>query len=133
MPVNDSLGTIQDSHTGVIKSLLIPWTSDSAAGTVTQAIPKISGTILRVVCRHDVPGSLPTTGYALKLNDPNGAGVDILQNLLASVTVSTNVPVDKAIAYATSYLPVVVDDVLILTITGAGNSKQGSLRIYYQG
>lgn len=115
--------TIIDSATNVIRKVSLDWTS-AVDGTVTGNTPTLSGVIERV---NFVPDgtNVPTNGYTVVLTDSDG--IDVLQGIgnagLSDITATTAIP-------QISGNKVVINDILSLTIAGAGNAKKGKISLY---
>lgn len=113
-----------DSNTRVVRKYVINWTSDAAGAADGDSEIALSGVIERI---NFVPSiiDVPTNGYTMTLVDEDG--IDVLQGLglagLSDVTVYTAVPLIAG-------NKVVVDDVLTMTVAGAGNVKKGLVTIY---
>ena len=107
------------------------WTS-AADGTATVASDQaVSGQILRVVIIPSASAA-PTTLYDLTLTDPNS--VDVLAgqgaNMSATATLSTCPGTPLKDGTTTSVIPMVVDGILTLNVTNAGDTKAGTVILY---
>lgn len=130
-----------------VKKYTVAWTSDASAGTVsgnalTFTDPNnpdggpvtiiFNGELLRVVFIPGSGGVQPTNDYVMTLTDQNG--IDVLAGqggALVNTGPSHIVPgVPITDGTTTSTTIITLDDQLILAITGAGNSKQGTVVLY---
>jgi hypothetical protein len=122
---------------GGVSQVQASWTSDSSAGTASATTQKIVGRLVKVVT---VPGSpTPTNDYTVTITDRNG--VNVLAN--CDKTLAGN---QTSSAPAETYLFVksedssplslavhpVVGDALTIAVSGAGNSTQGQIFLYYE-
>lgn len=111
---------------------VIGWTSD-ASGNVTGDTPTIQGTLLRVVFN---PGATaPTDNYDVTLTDP--AGIDVLAGQGTDLDTATSTDVAPLMpatdGTTTTAVPRVLNDVLSLSISNAGNAKTGEIILYVRG
>lgn len=108
-----------------VNKITLSWTS-AANGSATVVSDKVRGTILRITTN---PGSAaPTDNYDATLTDEEG--VDVAMGLLANRDTANSesvYPVDTV-----SGLPIAVCDALTLAITNAGDSKTGSVVVYFR-
>lgn len=114
--------TITESFRLGIRKITFSWTSDASGdvnGTTgsTASIEKVTGTIARLVTN---PGATaPTDNYDIVLNDEDGA--DVLGGTGAN----------RDTAVSESLNPnVLVDNVLTLVVSNAGDSKVGTVVLY---
>ena len=106
------------------------WTS-AADGTATVASTQvISGEILRVVI--DPGAAAPTTLYDMTLTDSDSVDVLAAQGANLSATVTLNICPGTPLkdGTTTSVVPMIVDSILTLNITNAGDSKNGTVVVY---
>jgi hypothetical protein len=106
------------------------WTSDGSTGAVSGGAAltsfSISGQVLRVTT--DPGATAPTDNYDGVINDADG--FDVAGGLLANRdTANTESVVPLADAGGSLYT---VDGTLELVISNAGNSKIGTVRLYYR-
>jgi hypothetical protein len=113
------------------------WTSDASAGTASATTRKIVGRLVKVVT---VPGSpTPTNGYTVTLTDGNG--VNVLSNCDKTLAANQSgsgptetylfVKSEDSSPLGLAVHPV-VGDALTLAVSGAGNSTQGRIFVYYE-
>jgi len=107
------------------------WVS-AADGTATLASGQaVSGKIERVVI---IPSgsAAPTTLYDLTLTDVESVDTLAGQGANLSATVTLNICPGTPLkdGTTTSVIPMVVDGVLTLNVTNAGNAKAGSVVVY---
>jgi hypothetical protein len=114
-----------------VKSLSLAWTSDASGAVNGIPTPHISGEILRVVFAPGAGGVQPTDNYDVTLLD--GDGFDILQGLGAN---RDNVNKEQLVPLVgdgtTTNQRTFVNSPLELQVANAGDSKQGSVTIYYR-
>lgn len=118
------------SINGNVNRIAVSWTSD-AAGVASESIA-IDGVILRVQFVPAGGGSQPTSLYDVTLLDEGGQDVLAGQgaNLSNSVATSVCPGVPFKDGTTTSLVPVAVAEIVTLNISGAGNTKSGSVNIY---
>lgn len=107
------------------------WTS-AADGTATVASGlAVSGQVQRVVFIPSATAA-PTDLYDVTLTDADS--MDILAGQGANLSTSTSSSVCPGIPFddgtTTSVAPCVVDSILTLNVTNAGDSKAGSVIVY---
>jgi hypothetical protein len=129
-----AVGSIVQSHskTRTVKSLKLAWTSSASTGAVS-GIPSeaIAGEILRIVFTPGTSGVQPTNLYDLTLLDEDG--FDVLGGKGADLSNAAASDMCPLIGDGTSTNQRrAVDGTLTLTIAAAGNSKAGSVTIYYR-
>lgn len=114
---------------GDVLELQYSWTSDDAAGTVTNlgGIAGISGTIIGFLAVPSTTAA-PSDNYTATIVDVNSCPVVALTGLKAARSGSANRGVPLS-ADGNGYA-VVRNATLGLTISGAGNAKSGVLYIY---
>ena len=128
--------THQDNRT--IKKVIWAWTSDVATGAVTggagQTSFPVSGEVLRITT--DPGATAPDDNYDVVINDEDG--VDVACGFLINrdtVTTETVVPRFKLTLTSggpAMGVPMYVDGKLDLIIAAAGNSKVGTVTLYYR-
>lgn len=123
---------------GGIRNITIAWTSDSATGAVSAAVGKIVGQLVKGVTVPSGGGTAPTTLYDINITDGNS--VDVLAGckkglMDRSATVTEEqyflVLNNDTTALSTGGNPSVCDS-LTVAVTNAGNSKQGTIILYYR-
>lgn len=125
-----------DGFPNGIKKLTVTWTSDSATGAVTGTTAKIVGRIIKGIT---VPSgsAAPTNLYDINITDEQS--VDILAGCKVSLInrSSTNTEEQYLLllnndttALSMAVHPTVCDK-LTVAVTNAGNSKQGTIYLYY--
>lgn len=130
----DSLLSTVPSYerSGAIRKIALAWTSDASgnAGAATSAA--VTGTIAAVTFAPGAGGAQPTDAYDIVLTD--AAGVDVLSGQGANLSNATATAVCPGIALkdgtTTSVTPRVVNDVLTLVVSNAGNTKSGVITIF---
>lgn len=109
------------------------WTANASGvvnSSVQTALSKISGEILKVVT---IPGSpTPTDNYDITLLDADG--VDVLAGQGADRSSSTKQSVAPGVPLkdgtTTSVGPMAVHSTLTLNVANAGDSAQGTVKVY---
>ena len=120
--------------TQVVNRIAWAWTSD-ASGNVTDAtdIP-VAGTLARVVFVPGTGGNAPTDLFDVTITDP--AGIDVLStqgaNLSATVASEICPGIPLKDGTTTSTVPRLVNDVLTLNVSNAGNTKSGTVILYFR-
>jgi len=125
-----------------IKRIKIAWTSDAAAGTVTATTKRISGTLLYVVT--DPGTAAPTDNYDITIKDE--FAIDVLADLggtngtaptLANRD-TTNTEKVRLVAEDNTVNTIqipgsrpIVNSPLTVAVAAAGNSKEGTIYIYW--
>ncbi len=137
-------GTDDIAQHGNVHKVICAWTSDSATGAVasdtaaiTGKVPKIVGRLIKAIT---VPSgtAAPTDLYDITLTDEQGSNVlTASQKTLADRSTSSTQEVyfmllDGAGTPLAQSLHPVVCDKLKWSIANAGNSKQGTIYLYYQ-
>lgn len=119
------------SKNSPIKVMSIAWTSD-ASGNASQAVG-IFGKIARAVFVPSGAPDAPTGSHVIVLTDTHG--IDLLSGLGASLSAtvaSEGVPTCSATdGTNTATAERVVNDLCTFTLSGAGNTKKGTLYLYY--
>ena len=107
------------------------WVSDGSGNAALPSALPVSGQIVRVV---SVPSAsaAPTANYDVTLTDADGVDVLAGQGANLSATLSANVCPGTPLkdGTTTSVLPLVVDSILTLNVSNAGDSKAGKVVIY---
>lgn len=113
----------------------ISWTSSSggaANGQINSSGTNgqyFSGEVMRVVF---VPGANVSNAYSVTLSDENS--LDILSGQGANLSNTTTFEICPSVAMkdgtTTSTCFRTIDDLLTLSVTGAGNAKSGTIVIY---
>jgi len=113
------------------KRVEIPWTSD-AAGAASVVTPVLQGTIRRVVTDPAAAPNAPTDNYDATLLDEFGA--DLFAGQGADRDTANTEQFCPGISLkdgvTTSVVPIAVAGTATLTITNAGNTKQGTVILY---
>lgn len=119
-----------------IRTVRIAWTSDDTTGAVTATTRKIAGRLIKAVT--DPGATAPTDDYDITITDEDS--VDVLARCTTGLgnrdTANTEevyftVLNTDSIPLSTSIAPVVCSK-LTVAVTNAGNSKQGTIILYYQ-
>jgi hypothetical protein len=116
-----SINVVKTDLGGALTKYAVAWTAD-ASGNVNGASFDIKRG--RVWSVKFVQGSpTPTTGYAIALNDPDGA--DLIAGAGASVNSTKNSYAGAAVSYFNQFVEGFA--AVTPTVSGAGNLAQGSL------
>ena len=107
------------------------WESDASGDATLPSDLGVSGYITRVVI---IPSSdaAPTADYDLTLTDENG--VDVLAGLgtdmsaSATISICPGTPINDGTT--ASVIPVIVDGILTLNVSNAGDTKAGTVVVY---
>jgi len=122
-------GTLTDSNgsiNGKVKSVTLSYTTD-ASGDVNSntSTININGVLVGAHIDH---GTL-TTGYTLKVYDGNNTGT-FVRDLLLGQGAALTVTASKELS--ANDLSVPIDgQTLTPVVTGGGNAKSGSIKLYY--
>jgi hypothetical protein len=125
--------TITYSETRTIKSVTWSWTSDASGDANGTATKSISGEVIRFVTN---PGATaPSDNYDVVVNDADG--VDIAAGCLANRDTANSeqaVPIVETTVGSNTYgtRAAAFDGALSLVVSNAGDSKQGTLTMYYR-
>ena len=122
--------TISNRQNGTdIVRVTLAWTS-AADGSASGDTPSLSGELMKVV--FDPGSAAPTANYDITLNDANG--FDVLAGFGANLSATVTTQLKPGIAFkdgtTTSVAPTVIDGVLTLAVTNAGDTKSGSVVLY---
>lgn len=107
------------------------WVSDGSGNAAIPSTLPVSGRIQRVVFVPSATAA-PTANYDVTLLDSDG--VDVLSGQGANLSETTASSICPGIALkdgtTTSVVPGVVDSVLTLNVSNAGDSKAGKVIVY---
>lgn len=121
---------------GSVRKIVADWVSDDTTGGVAGTTKKISGTLIKGVT--DPGAAAPTDNYDIAITDEEGVDVlAVCQSTLANRDTANSEQVyflvlDAAGTPLAQSLHPVVSDKLTITISNAGNSKNGQLILYYR-
>lgn len=120
------------SETRTVKKVAFDWLSD-ASGDVNGTHTKyLSGEILRIVFIPDSGGTQPTDLYDVTLEDDSG--MDVLAGQGANLSNANTTNVEPGVPFkdgtTTSVSKMVIDDLLELKVSNAGNAKGGQVIVY---
>lgn len=120
-----------ESRSRTVQSLSLAWTSDAAGAVSGINSPQVSGEIVRVVFTPGAGGVQPTNLYDIVLLDSDG--FDVLATLGANLsnTVASQVTPLTGDGTTTNQR-IAVDGVLELQVSNAGDSKQGTVTVYFR-
>lgn len=115
-----------------IQRVTLDWLSDAAGAVNGTDTTHLAGELLKVVFIPDGGATAPTALYDITLEDENG--LDILAGQGANLSETTASAICPGVALkdgtTTSVVPVVIDDLLELKVTNAGDSKGGTVVLY---
>lgn len=115
---------VEEISNGSVKRIIFTWTSDASGNATKTTVNSYTGALTDVVF---VPGTpTPTTAYDVVIN--NASSSDRLGG--AGANLSSAATVYKA---AADGLTTITDSTLSLSITNAGDSKQGTITLYVFG
>lgn len=108
------------------------WTSDASGNVSGLSTHAIRGLLVNVSFQPGTGGAQPTDGYNVAITD--NAGVDILNGKGASLSQTTATRIVPALTMTDgttpSIGPVLLYDDVSLNVSGAGNAKSGTVRLY---
>lgn len=109
------------------KTVQISWTSD-ASGAVNGVNIPLSGLLFGIITVPAAGGSAPTANYDIALTRPESSTLDLLQTLGANRSDTTAQEVIfSGPAGLTNGPPIYASGCFALSITNAGNTKQGTI------
>lgn len=122
--------TITDQKHKSIRRIELDWLSDASGDVSGTDTDTVTGQILRVVFIPDSGGTQPTNLYDVVLNDADS--LDVLAALGANLSNTTSTQVVPVVTNGTAgnMAPMVVDSVLSLVVSNAGNAKGGKVILY---
>lgn len=126
--VTTGTGTIGADTRHPVERVDVAWTSDGS-GNFLATVGPVYGTLNRIVSKT---GATVSTGYTVTVADEDGA--DLLVGRGTGLTTSTAhvFPCFVTDRGTTTTLQAIVAGELTVTISGAGATKSGTLRIYYK-
>jgi len=111
---------------GSINVLQMVWTTDSSGNfTATDTAYPIEGYLMLV--ETDPSATAPTADYDIVLNDANG--IDVMGGALGDRSATATELTMPLLNGNYTMLP--VPGTLTMDVTNAGNSKSGTIRIYF--
>jgi hypothetical protein len=131
-----SVATLTYDDLGSIRKVILDWTSDDSAGTVTAVTKKITGRLIKTITNPG--GTAPSANYDIAITD--GEAFDVLTNCQNSLLNRHTSSTEEVYHYLKNAdtTPIgiaafpVVSDILTIAITAAGNSKTGRLVLFYE-
>ncbi len=117
--------TVTEEIFGTVKKIKFQWTSgiDADAGLATKTTNNAySGEIIRLVTIPGTDANAPTDNYDLVINDEDSTDV-----LMGAGANRDTLNIEQVLA---SSLGCVANDKLSLSISNAGNVKQGTVIVY---
>ncbi len=111
--------TITEKHHTLVQLVIFAWTSD-ASGVVSGLATTTFRYTGQAVFFATVPGA-NVSAYTISILDSNG--LDILGTLAARSTSATEYAKQSVLGY-------VAEDVLTISVTGAGNAKGGTAYLW---
>jgi len=126
--------TLTKTESRTMNKLAIDWTSSSSGAVPSTDSETISGEILRCVFVPDSSGTQPSNAYDVTLSDADG--IDILAGNganLSNTTALSIVPGEELLSGGSSGIrPFAVDGPLSLVVANAGDTKGGTINLYYR-
>lgn len=122
---------------GGVKKITATWTSDSSSGAASGITAKIAGRLIKGITVPGAGGAAPTDNYDINITDEQS--VDVLagckKGLADRDTANTEEQYFMLLNNDTSPLSMalqpVVCSTLTIAVTNAGNSKTGTIVLYY--
>jgi len=124
---------------GCIRKIIIAFTTDDTSGSVACTTEKVSGELIKIVTD---PGSdAPTANWDVVLTDEEGVDLSIHMDDVAiaaliarhtTTTLETYLPLEDTAGTARVGAWPVICGKLTVTVNNAGNSKTGTIVIYYR-
>jgi len=120
------------------KVVIAAWTSDASDGHATGSMRKISGRLVKITTVPGAAGAAPTDNYDINITDEQS--VDVLANCKSNVTNRDTANTEEqyllilnndGTALSMAMHPKVCN-VLTVAVTNAGNSKTGTIYLYYE-
>jgi len=127
-----------DSRFRNMTKVTITWTSAANGTVATSPLEQIDGDLIKAVTIPAAGGSAPTDNYDIDITD--AAGVNILTNCKVGLhdrdTANTEeqyffVLNNDSTALSMAKSPVVCD-ILTVTVTNAGDTKSGTIILYFR-
>lgn len=112
-----------------IKSIVMDWVSN-ASGAATETLTMLSGIIKRVTFKPDGGGTQPSNSYDVTLKDDEE--VDVLMGLGANLSNAAATSVVPFVTNGTFGEPVSVNSTLDLAVANAGDTKGGTIVLFYK-
>lgn len=120
------------------KVVIAAWTSDSSDGHATGACRKISGRLVKAVTVPGGGGAAPSDNYDINITDEQS--VDVLASCKVGLadrdTANTEEQYFLLLNNDSTRLSMAmhpkVCNVLTIAVTNAGNSKTGTIYLYYE-
>jgi hypothetical protein len=116
--------TVEEISDGSVKRIVFTWTSDASGNATKTTVNSYTGSLTDAIFAPGTP--TPTTAYDVVVN--NASSSDRLGG--AGANLSSAATVYKA---SGDGLTTVADSTLSLSITNAGDSKQGTITLYLFG
>lgn len=117
--------TLTEETFGTVKKITFAWTADTGAnaGKATKTTASVySGEVIRLVTVPGTGDDAPDDNYDVAINDEDGT--DVLMGAGADRDTATT---EQVLA---SSLGCVANDKLTLSVTGAGDTKKGTVYLY---
>jgi len=120
------------SKTNPVQKYSFDFLSDDAAGTASASTTRLNGVIGRVCFESDAGGTQPDDNWDVTLTDDTG--FDILVGAGANVDRSATQCIVPMIqdSDGTNQSVVLIDDIIDLAVSNAGNAKGGIVHIYFR-
>jgi hypothetical protein len=121
-----------------VRKIIAVWTSDSATGNTSGTTQKVYGRLVKAVTVPGTSGVQPSNNYSVVITE-NANGNNVLANADTSLASNqSNSAVQETYFFQKNAVPAgisvppLVCDQLNIAVSGAGNSKQGTLALYFE-
>jgi hypothetical protein len=121
-----------------VRKVTATWTSDNSSGAVTGVTQKMVGRLVKAVTVPGAGGVQPSDNYTVTITETiNGNNVlgetdtTLASNQSHSSVTETYFLQKNAVPAGVGVHPIVCDQ-LTIAVSGAGNSKQGSITLYIE-
>ena len=122
--------TITYSEVNTVKAVVFSWVSD-ATGDAAGTTKILSGQVLRLVANPS-ESATPTDNYDVVITDTDGMDVTVGLGTNLDETVETQTVPCVTNGTAGNMAPVAFNSTLTCTVSAAGDTKSGTITIYYR-
>jgi hypothetical protein len=118
---------LTDKKIGTMRKVTFDWLSTSSGAASYTMVSPVRGIMYRQVLIPDSStATAPSTDYDVTVLDADG--VDVLHG--AGIAQSNTTITDIVLGSSGYYAPTAVEDIIILSVTDAGNAKGGKVILY---
>lgn len=126
-------------YRGNVRKVICSFTTDDTAGTASGTTRKIVGELVKVIT--DPGSAAPTDNWDVTLTDENGVDLSIHMDDVAiaaliarhtTTTLETYLPLEDTAGTGRVGAWPVVCDTITVAVANAGNSKTGTIILYYK-